>query len=153
MKKIIIVIVLFIASGCKEAFLDSKPSAQLSDANFWASEADAKAGVTAIYDQMQRNYQIYGYLPMTDGMTPNGWIWSNYLTGFQAISKGNLLPSTAAPFADKWKQLYNGIYKANLALSKLPGVPMDETLKKRLIAESRFMRALFYYNLASILII
>lgn len=148
MKKIIIVIVLFIASGCKEGFLDSKPSAQLSDANFWASEADAKAGVTAIYDQMQRNYQIYGYLPMTDGMTPNGWIWSNYLTGFQAVSKGNLLPSTAAPFADKWNQLYNGIYKANLALSKIPGVPMDETLKKRLIAEARFMRALFYYNLA-----
>jgi len=151
MKKIlyiITVVILVTGSGCTKNFLDSKPSDQLSDANFWKTSADATAGVTAIYDQMQHNYQIYAYLPLTDGMTPNGWIWSGYLNGYAAIAEGNLLPTANTPVKDKWIQLYNGIYKANLAMEKIPTVTMDETLKKRLIAEAKFLSALFYYNLA-----
>ena len=149
MKRLLLIIALFIlTSGCKKSFLDSKPSAQLSDANFWKTSADATAGVTAIYDQMQHNYQIYGFMPLTDGITPNGWIWSGYLNGYAAIAEGNLLPSTATPVKDKWNQLYNGIYKANLLMEKIPGIAMDETLKKRLVAEAKFLSALFYYNLA-----
>ncbi|MES2375035.1 MAG: RagB/SusD family nutrient uptake outer membrane protein [Bacteroidota bacterium] len=149
MKKIFFLITaVIILSGCKKNFLDSTPSDRLSDANFWKTSADAAAGVTAIYDQMQHNYQIYGFMPLTDGVTPNGWIWSGYLNGYSAIAEGNLLPSTATPVKDKWTQLYNGIYKANLAAEKISAIAMDETLKKRLLAEAEFLKALFYYNLA-----
>ena len=136
-----------VLAGCTKNYLNSKPSDKLSDANFWQTDADALEGITSIYDQMQHNYHIYGYIPETDGMTPNGWIWSGYLNGYSAIAEGNLLATTTTPVADKWKQLYTGIYKANLALSKLPGVNMDATLKSRLAGESMFLRALFYYDL------
>ena len=148
MKKITLALYIILLAGCTKDFLNSKPSDQLSDTNFWKSDADALSGITAIYEQMQHNYQIYGYNPMTDGMTPNAWIWSDYLEGYGGISKGNLLPTLITPVNDKWVQLYNGIYKANLALEKVPGIKMDETLKGRLLAEAQFLRALFYYNLA-----
>src|SRR5882757_7182049 len=149
MKKLLVVLTIYFGvTGCTKTFLDSTPSDQFSDASFWQSDADATAGITAIYDQMQHNYQIYGYLPETEGITPNAWIWSGYLNGYSAIAEGNLLPSTTTPVADKWTQLYNGIYKANLALEKIPAVKMDETLKNRLMAEAKFLRALFFYNLA-----
>lgn len=149
MKKLLIVVsIYFGVTGCTKSFLNTTPSDKVSDANFWKSDADATAGVTAIYDQMQHNYQIYGFLPETEGITPNAWIWSGYLNGYSAIAEGNLLPTVTTPVADKWKQLYNGIYKSNLAQEKIPAITMDATLKNRLMAEARFLRALFYYNLA-----
>lgn len=149
MKRIFVFsLLLVLVTSCTKRYLDSVPADQLSDANFWKSQDDALAGVTAIYDQMQHSYQIYGYIPETDGITPNGWIWSGYLNGYSAIAEGNLLPTTTTPVKDKWTQLYNGIFKANLALEKIPDITMDSVLKKRLRAESRFLRVLFYYNLA-----
>jgi len=149
MKKLLFIITIFFAvTGCTKSFLNTVPSDQVSDANFWQSDADAIAGITAVYEQMQHAYQIYAFTPETDGMTPNGWIWSGYLNGYSAIAEGNLLPTVTTPVADKWKQLYNGIYRANLAMEKIPGVTMDRTVKNRLLSEARFLRALFYYNLA-----
>jgi hypothetical protein len=149
MKKLLVVLTIFFGvTGCTKTFLDSTPSDKVSDASFWKSDADAAAGVTAIYDQMQHNYQIYGFIPETEGITPNAWIWSGYLNGYSAIAEGNLLPTVTTPVLDRWKQLYNGIYKANLAMEKIPPIRMDETLKNRLLAEAKFLRALFYYNLA-----
>ena len=149
MKKLLIVVsIYFGVTGCTKSFLNTTPSDKVSDANFWKSDADATAGVTAIYDQMQNNYQIYAFMPETEGITPNAWIWSGYKNGYSAIAEGNLLPTVATPVADKWKQLYNGIYKSNLAQEKIPAITMDGTLKNRLLAEARFLRALFYYNLA-----
>src|SRR3569833_2815964 len=149
MKKLLYIIVLFIGiTGCTKSFLNTVPSDQVSDANFWKSDVDATAGVTAVYRQMQNAYQIYAFTPETDGITPNGWIWSGYLNGYSAIAEGNLLPTVTTPVADKWKQLYNGIYRANLAMEKIPAIAMDGTLKSRLLSEARFLRALFYYDLA-----
>lgn len=151
MKKIFFAIttVMLFITGCNSDFLDTKPAALLSSANFWKTSEHAKSGINAIYDQMQRNIYIYQYHPLTDGMTPNAYLWSNYTHGYQAIAKGtSVLPSTTTPFRDKWNGLYNGIYRANLAISKIPEIAFDETLKNRFIAEARFLRALFYYNLA-----
>ena len=148
MKKILLALHIILLAGCTKNFLNSKPSDQLSDANFWQSDADALSGITAIYDQIQHNYQIYGFNPLADGMTPNAWIWSDYKEGYDHVAKGNLLPTLTTPVTDKWVQLYNGIYKANLALEKIPGIKMDETLKNRLMGEAQFLRALLYYNLA-----
>ncbi len=149
MKKLLFVLPIFFlaVSSCTKNYLNTKPSDQLSDATFWQTDADALAGITAIYYQMQHNYQIYAFMPETDGITPNGWIWSGYKNGYAAIAEGNLLPTTATPVSDKWGQLYNGIYKANLAMAKIPGITMDATLKARLLAEAGFLRALFYYDL------
>lgn len=139
---------LILLSGCTRDFLQSQPSDQLSDANFWKTASDAKAGISAIYHQMQNGYQIYAFMPETDGMTPNAWIWSGYKNGYAAIAEGNLLPNTTTPVLDKWTELYKGIYLANLAIEKISTIHIDQGLKSRLAAEAQFLRALFYYNLA-----
>lgn len=147
MKKILILFCsLFVLSSCENA-LDSTPAAQVSDVNFWKTQADATAGVSSIYDVLQRDYYVYAWAIFNDGLTPNGWIWSDAGLNYVQIAKGQPTPALAGAIADKWKSLYKGIFRANLALENLPKVTMDETLKTRLLAESRFLRALFYYNL------
>ncbi|WP_316814184.1 RagB/SusD family nutrient uptake outer membrane protein [Pedobacter heparinus] len=157
MKKTLFILlaVLLTATSCNKDFLDSKPSDQLSDTNFWKTSDDAKAGVAAIYNQLQSNSMaaanqsvfIYGWYLFTEGITPNGWIWSESGLGYQLISKGNHNAASSGAIPERWKALYRGIYLANLAIENLPNVPMDATLKARLIAEAKFLRALFYYNL------
>lgn len=50
-------------------------------------------------------------------------------------------------FRDPWIGYYRGIYRANVAITNIPNVEMDETLKTRLIAENRFLRAYYYFFL------
>jgi hypothetical protein len=46
-----------------------------------------------------------------------------------------------------WQQHYAGIKKANIAIDTIPHIQFDATLNKRLVAEARFLRALYYFNL------
>lgn len=47
-----------------------------------------------------------------------------------------------------WQYRYKGILRCNLVIEKIPGVAFDdESLKKRLIAEAKFIRAYHYFDL------
>lgn len=55
---------------------------------------------------------------------------------------------TTISFNEIWEGNYQGIARANEALKFLPDLAIDETLKSRLIGESKFLRGLFYFRLA-----
>jgi len=46
-----------------------------------------------------------------------------------------------------WTSAYNAINRANSVIDNVPGITMDATLQKRIIAEAKFLRALHYFNL------
>jgi hypothetical protein len=46
-----------------------------------------------------------------------------------------------------WNDYYQGIFRANVLLGKLPGVPMEDALKTRFAAEAKALRAYYYFNL------
>lgn len=46
-----------------------------------------------------------------------------------------------------WETLFVGVFRANQVIANVPAIPMDEALKSRVIAEAKFLRALFYFNL------
>jgi hypothetical protein len=46
-----------------------------------------------------------------------------------------------------WAKGYAGVSRTNVLLEKLPGVTMDEAQKKRFVAEAKFLRAFFYFDL------
>src|SRR5690606_31060982 len=49
-----------------------------------------------------------------------------------------------------WTSHYLGIANANVAITQIPNVAMDETAKRKLLGEARFLRAYYYYNLVRI---
>ena len=48
-----------------------------------------------------------------------------------------------------WNDYYRTIFRSNQVLDHVPGIDMDGTLKSRLLAEARFVRALMYFDLES----
>lgn len=46
-----------------------------------------------------------------------------------------------------WGSAYQGIQRSNIIVARIPGIAMDEGLKKRYVGEAKFLRALHYFNL------
>ncbi|WP_266365748.1 RagB/SusD family nutrient uptake outer membrane protein [Tellurirhabdus rosea] len=126
--------------------LEETPPSALAPVNFYTSAGDAVAAVNSVYDvanqvgDQSRNFIIMGDIPSDDmNLLLNNadriQIWS-----FQTTPTNGLI-------SQSWQILYQGVNRANTAIERIPGVQMDETLKKRLIGESKFMRAFYYFYL------
>lgn len=143
MKKIKIFSLLLIAIlfSCNDNFLDRNSLNQMSDGSFWTSESDATIGVNAIYNTLKEQTNDLIYYGMLDPFSDIAhWAWSHALGSGTATSQVGI-------FSGEWKILYKGIGRANTALSRLPDIKMDEAKKNRLIGETKFLRALFYFKL------
>jgi hypothetical protein len=72
-------------------------------------------------------------------------------TAGDAPPMGELDNFTFAPtnffFNDFWNGQYLGISKANEVIERVPAIQMTDSLKNRYIAEAKFLRAYFYFNL------
>ncbi|MEM6396354.1 MAG: RagB/SusD family nutrient uptake outer membrane protein [Bacteroidota bacterium] len=143
------ILALGFTQSCND-ILDRTPQGEFTLDNFFQTEEQAVQSVNAIYNQLREwQVHVFSYIGMTDivsddadkGSTPGDAPFLGELNDFTHTST-NVAPSSV------WSGYYDGIFRANLAIENLPEVPdLDETLRDRLIAESKFLRAYFYFNL------
>ncbi len=129
--------------------LEEHPQSFITQNAYYTNEKQAVAGVNGIYSILT-SPGCYGYfyrlaeLPTDQGETGGLFQPSEPTTS----SLNNFtFNSSNSTFEDFWQDHYIGINDANLAIAKIPGISMDATEQKRLIAEARFLRALLYFNL------
>ena len=135
--------------SCQDDFLDKVRNDELSAASFWSNEADANAGLIAIYDALETQRGEFGWaaLGLFDLLTPignsrDGWI--------RSIAEGTHDPNTNR-IGTLWNNMYKGVVRANDFLTHIDdiafiGSDVDER-KNRMIGEARFLRAMYYYML------
>ncbi|SDE33628.1 Starch-binding associating with outer membrane [Mucilaginibacter pineti] len=149
MKKIkYFTIIILIASffGCDKKLDLQNPNAQTST-QYWKTAADATAGVVAIYNSMiQDGSYMRMYPALTDGRGDDfkgdsPWGDLDQVANFT-------IPTTSGPVQWVWAQHYQWVYRTNQVLTYVPDITMDEGLKKRLLGQAYFLRALAYFNLA-----
>src|SRR5881296_1578255 len=142
-----VLLVLCLAGGCD--FLTTEPKGVLTTENFFKTADQAIDATNATYN-MLREWQVhvFSWLGLTDivsddatkGSTPGDASFLGDLDNL-TFDPGNLA------FADPWAGYYKGVYRANVAIQHIPDVPMDATLKARLIGENKFLRAYYYFFL------
>src|SRR2546430_3182312 len=49
-----------------------------------------------------------------------------------------------------WQHHYQAIFRANQVIARVPAIPMDATLRDRIVGEAKFIRALMYLNLVTL---
>ena len=115
--------------------------------SFWKTADDALAGVNAIYANNFRN-GIYArwFSVLTNPRSDDGWGSSGWDQIF-TVTNFNTKFYDAEPINHAWAHHYRGIYRANQVLANVPNIQMDEALKKRYLAEAKFWRGLYYFNL------
>ena len=131
---------LFTAASCSDSFLDLNNPNQVSDNTFWQSENDALMGLAACYDALQSDHLYddnvdgggFGFL-MRETSTDNGQhTWGDWMQG-STVSKGTSA-TTDGCFSNYWNANYELIKRCNLLLSKIDGIPMEDTSKKAIKA-------------------
>ncbi|MCG8699521.1 MAG: RagB/SusD family nutrient uptake outer membrane protein [Bacteroidales bacterium] len=154
----IIIYIAFIATGlflsaCSEEFLDRKPLDQEVSSNFYQTEDQAYQALVAIYDalgyQSSPDVAWAPFLTVSDILSDDafaGGADANDGKQHNELDKFNILTSNTVVHS-LWVKNYVGIYRANLYLEKIEEMSTTDEFKSRTIAEAKFMRAYFYFEL------
>src|ERR1700712_4234888 len=133
---LMLLILTFTVSSCKK-YLDEKDKSNFVKTNYFKTPAQAETFVIGLYNQLHlfQNGDAYGEAPF---ITIE--LFAGHTTSLgQSVNNGNVINQRTDPvnpgFEDVWSNSYNAIANANLALERIPGIAMDETLKKKLLGE------------------
>jgi starch-binding outer membrane protein, SusD/RagB family len=147
---IICLSVLIVASGCKK-FLNQEVPGAFPEQDFYKTDKDVTQAVTAAYDMMQAHYNsnwasIYMIKMLLSDESNAGGSDAGDQPGYQTIDKYNF-DATNDKIRDAWRMLYFTIYRANKVINRSDA---GTDLRKRLIAEAKFIRAYNYFELVSL---
>ena len=147
----IAVAMVFTMGSCSEDFLEVEPKGTNLEANYYQNESQAFAGLVAVYDVMRQNSGGFENLitMMNAGSDDHyaGGGSSSDGAGIQGFSNYTINPNTMP--RSFWSVPYQGIFRANILLQKLPNVPMPDATKARFAAESKALRAYYYFTLVN----
>ena len=134
---------LMMLAGCN--FLDKQPLDTITPDNFFKSATDAEASLTAVYDGLQQvgtygQDQIeMGEMPSDNCTTTNGDV--------NALEK-IIWNATTSQVTNVYRWNYLGVNRANIVIKYVPTVVMDTARRSQVVGEAKFLRALYYFNLA-----
>ena len=141
---IISICILIVFSSCIDDFLDREPRNIISDENVWSSESAIEAYMAYMYDAVQVEPHSWLLSYDTQGSytdeTMRGYSWGAPYT-----------PTFADNFMENgtWNSSYANIRRINEFIELMPNSDVvSDRLKERYIAESYFLRAFHYFNLA-----
>jgi len=153
---LVLILLAFVFGSCdQEEFLTAEYYQGIVDQTFLTAPSHAKPAVTGVYDVLSYkgtnwDKMILGSSGADDIVEIHGDAnWASLI----AIDQYRWTPEEQGDPKHIWKYwqaYYAGIQRANLVLEKLPAIEdLNETLKKRYLAEVKALRAYYYFNLVT----
>ena len=156
MKKIVLYasfasLAALLCSGCKK-FLTRDLQGQYSSNQFYQTPTQAVQAVNAAYQPLtftsatNNPLWVFGDVASDDavkGGIPGDQPDIGLIDQFNINASNGILNL-------EWENLYEGITRCNLVLSKVPAITMDDALKTRLLGEAKFLRSWYYFLLVNI---
>ncbi len=145
-------VVTLFSTGCRKDFLDTKPPTLVME-DFFTSEDNARLAVNGCYDVMgwDGNHNTIPFF-FGDIIGRDGWKggdvggdqdWMDNLINFTYTTDNYMLNIA-------WKNYYIGINRCNTAMENIEKMSSDvisDEVKTNLIAQARFVRGYFYFEL------
>ncbi len=151
MKKIYLLATTFITFGLASCSIDNVENmGELSTENFPVTEEDGTAVLAGIYENLnathaypQESFQYYACLASDDQLGGGG-------TNDKLMQAEDLICNYNADMTNNfWILRYEGLNRANTLIQALPNTSMSDDLKSQYLGEALFLRAFYYYELAS----
>lgn len=141
---------MLIFADCDNGYIEIPADGQIDITTAFNNENDAIYLVNGCYDVLQFNWGVEVPRMLGDLCSDNAW-------------KGGDSPSDQGEFLELmyftagtnnkfiqyyWKSYWMGIYRCNLSLQEIPKIEeINNTLRNRLLAEAKFLRAYYYFEL------
>lgn len=143
-------IVLLLSAGCSD-FLNEELKGTYTTESFYKTADHAQLAITGVYN-------VASFVS-TDNVL---WVFGDVVSD-DAVKGGNASDQSDVQFLEEfdysrnngflekmWEHYYEGVTRANYLLYYGDNIAMDAQLKARILAEAKFLRAYFYFNLVNI---
>ncbi|MEF3079861.1 RagB/SusD family nutrient uptake outer membrane protein [Winogradskyella poriferorum] len=144
-KKIpVLVILILVYFSCTDDFVDRNPVYSIDSENYFNSEDDFNNGLIAAYDLLQSTYinNIMGEIASDNTLC--GGESATDVIGYQQIDDMIHTPVNDQ-LQNLWNWMFAGVNRANYLLEFQNNVDFEG--KDIIIAEARFLRAYYYFEL------
>lgn len=132
---------LLLATACKK--LDLAPSDRYTELTFWQSDDNVNSALNNIYSGIYTSDRIF----YNEALSDNAYTKLGVSSGVDALSSGNFTISLPR-FQNDWAYYYGGIKSCNIFLENVDkNTTLTASLKDRMKAEVRFVRAWHHFNL------
>ena len=145
---LLIVTVLALFSQSCEKFLEEELVTDVSASSYYTTPAGFEDAVDATYGWLK-----YSYGPPERGFTATVFGTDTYTNGADGSHKvwnwyDNNFNSSQSLLRELWRDWYKGINQANAVINRSAQIEgLDPAVIEQRIAEVRFLRAFFYFNL------
>ncbi len=152
MKKIFTLAILFLCLtqfSCKDFLVTTDPT-RVEGGLFFKNQTQLQQALNGVYGQLQ-------------GITNTAYLFKEFNTDnttldFNPLDRGGAAGWEAFEFSTVnpgngeistlWNNYYSAIFNANFTLEKLEESTIDETVKKEIRGQLKFIRAFYYFDLA-----
>ncbi len=138
-------VLLIFVSSCEG--LEEIPYDFTAVSNLYQNEDDVDAALLGAYQPLiLGGVDDLWFFLITSGSSDHIRINDPYRGGAQS----NLAAATfqdTDPIGGIWVNYFRGINRANLVIENIPSVGLDKSLEEEKLAEARFIRAFYYFNL------
>ena len=144
--KVAIALVVFttISVSCSESFVERDPVYSIDSENYFNSENDYRQALIAAYDLLQSSYINVLMGEIASDNTLSGGESATDVVGIQQVDEMTHT-SNNSNVKDLWNWMFAGVQRANYILEFKDKTDFDG--KQQVIAEARFLRAYYQFEL------
>jgi starch-binding outer membrane protein, SusD/RagB family len=152
MKKIFLSIALLsVIVSCND-YLDIQQEGRTEASSFFKTQDDALQATSAIYSFLRSwensafPYQFVFGVPADDVIKGSNPGDASFINAYDTFSYTVSDEGVRGYWIGQWQ----AVNRCNQVITNVPSIDMDATLKNRLVAEAKMLRAYFYFNLVRI---
>ena len=148
----VLILLFFLSIAACKKFITKDVVGQYPESEFYTTPAQAVLAINAAYQPLafttsnNNRLWVFGDVASDDavkGGNPGDQADIEFIDQFN-------INSTNGNLASIWTLLYDGITRCNIVLSKVPPIAMDTGLQARILAEAKFLRSYYYFELVNI---
>ena len=142
--------------SCKKSFLDLAPVSNANANAVFKTKSDFDLALNNAYSTLYTIYAPKGSMSFTgELMSDNVTVTTLAISGSftivdqQAFRDYTVSASNTGVY-QFWIDHYTSLYQVNIVIDKIAGADLDAAYKKQVVAEMKFLRALYYFNLVQL---
>ena len=140
----IVALVTTITTSCDDSFIENAQSYSIDSETYFNSEEDYNKALIAAYDMLQSSYINVMLGEIASDNTLSGGESANDVIGIQQVDD-MIHTSSNSNLRDIWNWMFAGVNRANYILEFKDKTDFDG--KEQIIAEARFLRAYYQFEL------